>query len=137
MVQKCIMGGLSGGGTATELLSIPNLAASGTVTLSDDIDKYDFVEFVVAYYESFAFQGYCHFSSTILGKDVIDAAISTYGAAVAQGLFNIAGQNSFDYYMNWAFKINPSAKNQLIVGQKNIKGWSEGQSYIYKIVGYK
>ena len=130
----------SGGGSSTKtkvvLFDTPTNATSGTILLSDDITKYDEVEFIFAYYEpSTQPIGYCHFAECLVTKELISIAVANYSSSGYGGLFDVAGQYSVDFYINYGLKIPTTSS--LAISQKIVKGWNANSCYLYKINGYK
>ena len=130
----------SGGGSSTKtkvvLFDTPTNATSGTILLSDDITKYDEVEFIFAYYESSTQPiGYCHFAECLVTKDLINIAVTQYSSSGYGGLFDVSGQYYVEYYINYGLKIPTTSS--LAIAQKLVKGWNTNSCYLYKINGYK
>ena len=135
-LEKIGGGGGSSAKTKVVLFDTPTNATSGTILLSDDITKYDEVEFIFAYYESSTQPvGFCHFAECLVTKELISIALANYSSSGYGGLFDVSGQYYVDFYINYGLKIPTTTS--LSISQKLVKGWGTDKCYLYKIIGYK
>ena len=122
-------------GVAVELLSTPNLGADNTsITLADDITKYDTIEVITAYYEQSQGTGYTHFQTHYFDKDSIAYSLANANNGIV-GFLNAYGYANKDYGKGYVLRVTSSTT--ILINQKATVGWSASQCYIYKIIGYR
>ena len=127
------------GYSETILHDTPTLLSEGSeLTLNDDFDKFDALQFYLCAYDSVL---YNHFTVITVPKNVLlksytdynDSSISySYKGRFETSMLLIMGSW---YVCTW--QLIAKEKNKLLSGSKGTSGWSVSDCYIYKIVGVK
>lgn len=138
-MAECILVG-NGGGSGYHETVLYNtwtaFAVNDTITLADDVDKFDAIIIYTNFYESTESGYYTHYSRCIIPKnDILISLIESSGGKRYSGYVDLLGSiaDCSQYYMCWSFNI-PN-KTTLKSTQKKIGGWAASQCGIYKIVG--
>lgn len=140
MFQEILQGSNSGGGsteTVTPLISSKVLGNTGdNITLSDDMTKYKYIDFVVSYNELSNDNYQAHRNENRIPLYLIQKClddISANGLKAYNASIDIIGFASISFNMGFALQF--VGNNSIIVMQKSVTGWNTNQCYIEEING--
>ena len=140
MFQEVLQGGNSGGGsteTVTPLISSKVLGNTGdSITLSDDMTKYKYIDFVVSYNELSNGNYQAHRNENRIPLYLIQKCfddILTNGLKSYNGSIDITGFANLSFNIFFALQI--VGNNSIKVMQKTVTGWNANQCYIEEING--
>ena len=140
MFQEILQGGNSGGGsteTVTPLISSKILGNTGdNITLSDDMTKYKYIDFVVSYNEISNGNYQSHRTVNRIPLYLIQKCfddISTNGVKLYNGSIVVRTFSNLSY--NIFFGLQIVGNNSIKVMLKSVTGWNANQCYIEEING--
>ena len=140
MYQEMLQGSNSGGGsteTVIPLISSKVLGNTGDyITLSDDMTKYKYIDFVVSYNEISNGNYQSHRTENRIPLYLIQKClddISANGLKAYNGSIDITGFANLSYNIFFALQI--VGNNSINVMQKIVTGWNANQCYIEEING--
>ena len=140
MFQEMLQGGNSGGvstETVTPLISSKVLGNTGdNITLSDDMTKYKYIDFVVSYNEIYNGNYHSHRTANRIPLYLIQKClyeISTQGVLSYNGSIVTSTFSNLSY--NIFFGLQIVGNNSINVILKTVTGWNANQCYIEEING--
>ena len=140
MYQEMLQGGNSGGGsteTVTPLISSKVLGNTGdNITLSDDMTKYKYIDFVVSYNEISNGNYQSHRTVNRIPLYLIQKCIddiSTNGLKAYNGSIVVRTFSNLSYTIFFGLQI--VGNNSIKVMLKTVAGWNANQCYIEEING--
>ena len=140
MFQEILQGGNSGGGsteTVTPLISSKVLGNTGdSITLSDDMTKYKYIDFVVSYNEISNGNYQSHRTANRIPLYLIQKClddISTNGVKAYNGSIVVETFSNLSYTIFFGLQI--VGNNSIKVMLKTTTGWNANQCYIEEING--
>lgn len=140
MFQEILQGGNSGGSsteTVTPLISSKVLGNTGdSITLSDDMTKYKYIDFVISYNEIYNANYQSHRTANRIPLYLIQKClddISTKGVLAYNGSIVVRTFSNLSYNIFFALQI--VGNNSINVIGKTVTGWNTNQCYIEEING--